>query len=620
GKRIQRLTHRGEKMELLVDHVVGLPEDAVLSVRCGGTRRQAPLNSVASQPLKFPGQLSSMAEPLKVDVLRPVASARLVLHPKEDLYSLSFDNDAALGIKITGATDTPEPPSNPKEAANCAKDYLEEHGLLKYMQSMLHAVIQVKPEDPYAYMMEQLTCAQSRAGALQKIASRPSSALRRPKSALAPSPVSPSSPASPASPATAPQAPQAKQAQAAQAAAAAAPLVPVPPASRPENCRPRPKPETPAKPSQANVEEFRNQLREKLEQAHQSGTLEGVVQRAVRPCAPDAPESKAAAALVSETKVDAAVQRKDLDSLRAEAAATLVSATKDGSLDAALQRKDLGGLREEAAATLVAATKDGRLDAALQHKELAASEALVDEAARLEAMIAVQNDLRNTLFDAIESDSLLRALEEVRSGTFEAEPWDASEADGLFDLQLGLRAVFADAAESGQLSNALQLISPQEQKEVEEIKDKMRKMLEDSLSSGSLEETLGKIKSKSVQDDSLQIKATLMNRLSAAADSGELQEVLRDLPEDLKGAREDPEDTKRRLRELLETAAESGQLQVALDLWEKGHEPDLNALQAELGVMKEENRSLAETIDKLMDQMGSLKKENEKLTQVVKGQ
>lgn len=55
-------------------------------------------------------------------------------------------------------------------------------------------------------------------------------------------------------------------------------------------------------------------------------------------------------------------------------------------------------------------------------------------------------------------------------------------------------------------------------------------------------------------------------------------------------------------------------------LEEKGHEPDLNALQAELGVMKEENRSLAETIDKLMDQMGSLKKENEKLTQVVKGQ
>jgi len=31
----------------------------------------------------------------------------------------------------------------------------------KYVQSLLHAVIQAKPVDPYAYMMEQLSAAQS---------------------------------------------------------------------------------------------------------------------------------------------------------------------------------------------------------------------------------------------------------------------------------------------------------------------------------------------------------------------------------------------------------------------------------------------------------------------------
>ena len=33
--------------------------------------------------------------------------------------------------------------------------------LRKYVQSLLHAVIQAKPTDPYAYMIEQLSAAQS---------------------------------------------------------------------------------------------------------------------------------------------------------------------------------------------------------------------------------------------------------------------------------------------------------------------------------------------------------------------------------------------------------------------------------------------------------------------------
>lgn len=61
-----------------------------------------------------------------------------------------------VGLKMmAAASEEEEVPveSVSKDAASSAKDYLEQHGLLKYVQSLLHAVIQVKPTDPYAYMI-----------------------------------------------------------------------------------------------------------------------------------------------------------------------------------------------------------------------------------------------------------------------------------------------------------------------------------------------------------------------------------------------------------------------------------------------------------------------------------
>ena len=55
-----------------------------------------------------------------------------------------------LGMKMapsstTTAADPEAVEGQSKDAANSAKDYLEQHGLLKYVQSLLHAVIQAKP-------------------------------------------------------------------------------------------------------------------------------------------------------------------------------------------------------------------------------------------------------------------------------------------------------------------------------------------------------------------------------------------------------------------------------------------------------------------------------------------
>eukprot|EP00930_Biecheleria_cincta_P031917 TRINITY_DN22132_c0_g1_i1.p1 TRINITY_DN22132_c0_g1~~TRINITY_DN22132_c0_g1_i1.p1 ORF type:complete len:499 (-),score=105.72 TRINITY_DN22132_c0_g1_i1:18-1514(-) len=160
-------------MEILVSNHWGVPADCVVSIRCGGTRRQAPLDVAAKQVLKFPVGRDALKEPLKIDVLRPVATARLVIHPHEDEYSIGFldhdDMEIGLNIKPGGVAEKTEDlgkdsqPTSAKsaigklEAATTARDYLETHGVLRYVQGLLHALIQLRPEDPFLFMMEQLS-------------------------------------------------------------------------------------------------------------------------------------------------------------------------------------------------------------------------------------------------------------------------------------------------------------------------------------------------------------------------------------------------------------------------------------------------------------------------------
>lgn len=173
-------------MEVLVTDSIGLPSDAVISVRFGTTRRQAPLESVAAHPLKFPSSLDSICEPIKIDILQPIATTRLVLLPHAEQYQIGFEQseDMELGLSIAPSTgaDRKDASTRPgsampgkfQDAATSAKDYLEEHGLLRYVQSMLHACIQRKPKDPFAFMVEQLSAAPSKT---KTVRSRPSSAL-----------------------------------------------------------------------------------------------------------------------------------------------------------------------------------------------------------------------------------------------------------------------------------------------------------------------------------------------------------------------------------------------------------------------------------------------------------
>eukprot|EP00929_Paragymnodinium_shiwhaense_P081569 TRINITY_DN4270_c0_g1_i2.p1 TRINITY_DN4270_c0_g1~~TRINITY_DN4270_c0_g1_i2.p1 ORF type:complete len:1214 (+),score=377.85 TRINITY_DN4270_c0_g1_i2:223-3864(+) len=252
-------------MEVFVTDCDRLPENSIVSIRVGSTRRQAPLETVRSQPLKFPSALEACAEPLKIDVLQPVATARLVLHAHEERYRIGLDTKdkslMALGLTVANCGETVPGQGAPtkladgvgqfkfQDAAASAKEYLEQHGLLRYVQSLLHAVIQVRPKDPYCFMIEQLGAAQGvqqPAPATPKASEKPVAGAaatgQTPECALSPSPTTQRAAAPAATPAAPPAAPQLVSPASPQPTPPAPrPMEPVrPPGAPPASGRPMP--------------------------------------------------------------------------------------------------------------------------------------------------------------------------------------------------------------------------------------------------------------------------------------------------------------------------------------------------------------------------------------------
>lgn len=191
-------------MELHVVSTEGIPEDCVLSVRAGTTRRQAPIS--ADRPFRFP-TAPTEAVPFKVDVLGPVANARLILRPGEERrtdcqYTIPLEpaevekngdakaaeNPMSVTIAVqpsddqgaegsnaggtnvdegTGSRPMSKATSKGKQAtsgasassrhgqASAARDYLDKHNLVEFTQLLVQSVIKEQPERPYAFMAKQ---------------------------------------------------------------------------------------------------------------------------------------------------------------------------------------------------------------------------------------------------------------------------------------------------------------------------------------------------------------------------------------------------------------------------------------------------------------------------------
>jgi len=196
-------------MELHVVDSEGIPEGCVLSIRAGSTRRQAPVT--ADRPFRFPTTVNE-AVPFKVDVLEPVASARLILRPGEEhrtdcQYTIpleaadaatdgtgtggapavgaeakKLDKEMSVTIAVAaadetagddkidkdGAVDESRPGTAKKRVssasntaasrhgqANAAREYLDKHNLVEFTQLLVQSVIKEQPDRPYAFMARQ---------------------------------------------------------------------------------------------------------------------------------------------------------------------------------------------------------------------------------------------------------------------------------------------------------------------------------------------------------------------------------------------------------------------------------------------------------------------------------
>lgn len=164
-----------QSMEISFTAAAGIPEGSIISLRAGNKGRQVPLRF--GQPHRFPLKKDD-ANPFKVDVFSQFGKARLVLRPTVDAYQARIEDDTGLPVGTIDfeaydlhgmrerhykapATGTAQSRASARaQHTVLASRYLDEHGLVQYLQGLLQSVIHEKPADPYQYMINQLTTAQ----------------------------------------------------------------------------------------------------------------------------------------------------------------------------------------------------------------------------------------------------------------------------------------------------------------------------------------------------------------------------------------------------------------------------------------------------------------------------
>lgn len=169
--RVEVQEPQDENLEIFLTRASNIPEGSIVSIRAGHSRRQAPLNY--DQAFKFPLKRDA-ANPFKVNVYSQFGKARLVLRNSEDVYIAQIEGEDGVSVgtlefevkdSASQERSRRRPASQPSQVAVKAKKsvqvsrYLDEHGLIEYMQSLIQSVMHEQPADPYQYMIRQLQAA-----------------------------------------------------------------------------------------------------------------------------------------------------------------------------------------------------------------------------------------------------------------------------------------------------------------------------------------------------------------------------------------------------------------------------------------------------------------------------
>jgi hypothetical protein len=88
-------------MEVEISGITGIPQDAIISIRAGSSRRQAPVSALGSNgmPFKFAAGAAG-CNPFKIDILQPMGSARMALQPDGGTYTVPIQNSSTPGISV----------------------------------------------------------------------------------------------------------------------------------------------------------------------------------------------------------------------------------------------------------------------------------------------------------------------------------------------------------------------------------------------------------------------------------------------------------------------------------------------------------------------------------------
>lgn len=156
----------------------GIPQSGLLSISAGGMRKQVQVANV-DRPLRFPA-VDDMSQ-IKVDVLGLRGRARLPYEAfEEKTCTLAVEPIAGepapadgMEVDLVVRPCAPETPLASTEELDARKKlrkemdangYLEEHGLLAFVQFLLHSLMQDKPADPYPFLMKQVNMKMAKQG------------------------------------------------------------------------------------------------------------------------------------------------------------------------------------------------------------------------------------------------------------------------------------------------------------------------------------------------------------------------------------------------------------------------------------------------------------------------
>lgn len=149
----------------------GIPQGGLLSISAGGMRKQVQLSAI-DKPLRFASKTEEITQ-IKVDVLDVLGRAKIPYQATgEQKYTVPLESTSGeilQGLEVDIVMRPCDPNSVPlspskeelaesrgfREAA--ASGYLEEHGLVNFMQFLLHTLMQDKPANPYPFLQQEVT-------------------------------------------------------------------------------------------------------------------------------------------------------------------------------------------------------------------------------------------------------------------------------------------------------------------------------------------------------------------------------------------------------------------------------------------------------------------------------